>query len=287
MRKTDINEAAAAVRDFFRAKGFNEVATPIIAPAPIPEPTIEAFRAGNGFLRTSPEPQMKTLLANGAERIFQIGSCFRKNEKGRLHREEFTMLEWYEKDAEYLNLVPFARALLVFVAENTIGTTEISVAGTIVDLDSDWTVMTVAEAFAEFAAIDIETAVAEDRFEDVLVEEIEPALPRETPVILKDYPAKSAALAKIADGVPPTAERWELYIGGVELANTYTELTDFDEHKRRFARFAAERAELGMTDYPEDRVFMDALCSGLPDCAGCALGMDRLVMLLNGDDRII
>lgn len=282
---TNLSDVAVAVRRFFHARDFVETLTPSIVPAPIPEPTIEAFAVAGGFLRTSPEPQMKILMAEGAEKIFQIGSCFRKNESGRLHSEEFTMLEWYEKGVNYLSLIDFTRELLSFVAQNTIGTTEISRNGIDVDLADKWDVITVSDAFARFAEIKVEDAVVENRFEEVLVEKVEPGLPS-SPVALIDYPAELAALAKIRAGSPPVAERWELYVGGVELANTYTELTDYEEHKSRFAKFAAERARLGMTEYPEDVDFMRALRDGLPDCSGCALGMDRLVMLLNGETTI-
>jgi lysyl-tRNA synthetase class 2 len=284
-RKTNSDAAATAVRRFFHEREFLETLTPSIVPAPIPEPSIEAFAVAEGFLRTSPEPQMKILMAEGAEKIFQIGSCFRKNEKGRFHAEEFTMLEWYEKGADYHQLIAFTRDLLSFVAQNTINSTIISRNGVDVDLATQWDVLTVSDAFAKFADTNSEDAVAENRFEEILVESVEPALPN-TPVILTDYPAELAALAKIRTDSPPVAERWELYVGGVELANTYTELTDYEEHKTRFAKFAAERAALEMTKYPEDPDFMRALRKGLPDCAGCALGMDRLVMLLNNDESI-
>ncbi|MCK5843251.1 MAG: hypothetical protein KAG97_01005 [Victivallales bacterium] len=287
MRKTNLNETAAVVRVFFRERGFVETITPVIVPAPIPEPTIEAFRVADGFLRTSPEPQMKILLSEGAEKIFQIGPCFRKNEKGRLHGEEFTMLEWYERGADYLKVMEFTREMLSFVAWKTIGSPHLpSRAAGNPELNAEWEVMTVAEAFARFADVDVDVAVASGRFEEILIDKVESSLSKERPVVLMDYPAELAALAKVRSTFPPVAERWELYVGGVELANTYTELTDFEEHKRRFTKFAAERAESGMTIYPEDTEFMNAVRSGLPECAGCALGMDRLVMLLNGDESI-
>ena len=288
IRKTNLNETAAAIRAFFTEKGFIETITPVVVPAPIPEPSIEAFSVAGGFLRTSPEPQMKILLAEGAEKIFQIGPCFRKNEMGRLHGEEFTMLEWYEKNADYSDLIAFTRELLLSVAEKTIGSTSLPVRndGTSLELDSDWSILTVEEAFAKFAESDLRSALAENRFEEVLVEKVEPSLPKNAPVVLKDYPAELAALAEVRPGTPPVAERWELYLGGVELANTYTELRDYEEHKRRFAKFAAERAALEMTEYPEDPDFMKAIRRGLPKCAGCALGVDRLVMLLNGEESI-
>ena len=228
---------------------------------------------------------MKILMSQDAEKIFQIGSCFRKNEIGRLHSEEFTMLEWYEKEVDYVSLIEFTRELISFIAKETIETTKISKNDAVVDLAEEWDILTVSDAFARFAEIDVESAVTDNRFEEILVEKVEPALPI-TPVILIDYPAEFAALAKIRAGSPPVAERWELYVGGVELANTYTELTDYEEHKSRFAKFAAERAFLGMTEYPEDVEFTRALREGLPNCAGCALGMERLVMLLNSDTSI-
>jgi len=135
----------------------------------------EAFRVAGGFLRTSPEPQMKILLAEGAEKIFQIGPCFRKNENGRLHSEEFTMLEWYEKGVDYAELIGFTRALLVYVAEKTIGSTSLPLyGGGVVELDSEWIVLTVEDAFAEFAESTLEAVLASNRFEEVLVGEVEP-----------------------------------------------------------------------------------------------------------------
>ena len=286
-RTTNLNSVADAVRTFFKQRGFEETITPVVVPAPIPEPTIEAFKVDGGFLRTSPEPQMKRLLADGARKIFQLGPCFRKNETGRLHRTEFTMLEWYETGADYKTMLDFTRKLLAYVAKSTIGATAVEVSGTCVKLDSDWAVMTVAEAFAKFADANSAKAVEDGRFEELLVEKVEPALRGyDDPVALIDYPAELAALARLKPGDPTVAERWELYVGGIELANTYTELTDYDEHLRRFAKFADERQALGMTEYPDDPEFIDALRRGLPECAGCALGMDRLVMLLNSENSI-
>jgi lysyl-tRNA synthetase class 2 len=267
-----------AVRAFFRSHGFLEVDTPVRVLAPAPESHIDAIPAGGAFLRTSPELEMKRLLAAGYPRIFQVGPCFRAGERGRIHREEFTMLEWYQADADYRALIPFTRDLLIHAA----GAVESSgrAAAARFGLAKPWMEITVRDAFANFAHGSLEEALQANRYEETLVGEVEPRLPRDVPVALLDYPADLAAFARLRADDPTLAERWEVYVGGVELANAYSELTDPAEYRRRFAKFAEDRRVRGGEDYPEAASFHAAMIDGMPASAGCALGLDRLVMLL-------
>ena len=269
-----------AVRAFFRSRGFLEVDTPVRVSAPAPESHIDAIPAAGAFLRTSPELEMKRLLAAGYPRIFQLGPCFRAGERGRIHREEFTMLEWYQADADYRTLIPFTRDLLIHAAGavGASGKTAVDRLG----LAMPWMEISVREAFAKFANRPPEEALQAGCYEETLVDEVEPRLPRDVPVVLLDYPADLAAFARLRVDDPTLAERWEVYVGGVELANAYSELTDPAEYRRRFAKFAENRRARGCEGYPEARSFLAAMADGMPASAGCALGLDRLVMLLLG-----
>ena len=274
-----------AVREFFRRSGFTEVTTPVRVSAPAPELHINAIQSGDFFLRTSPELEMKCMLAAGYEKIFQIGPCFRENEIGRLHREEFTMLEWYEVGADCHRLIPFTREMLEFVSRKVFGKSECLFNGTAIDFKKH-EIMTLASAFAKFAKQDLLKIADDGKFEEILVDMVEPALPKDMPVFLSGYPAKFAALSKLNEDNPGFAERWELYLGGVEIANAYSELVDENEQLRRFGEALLRKKEAGETVYPENRLFMEALEHGIPECAGCALGLDRLVMVLTGSESI-
>jgi lysyl-tRNA synthetase class 2 len=274
-----------AVREFFRGSGFIEVTTPVRISAPAPELHINAIQSGDSFLRTSPELEMKCMLAAGYGKIFQIGPCFRKNEIGRLHREEFTMLEWYEPGADCRKLIPFTREMLEFVSLSVYGRSECLFNNTMMDFKK-YEVMSLSSAFAKFAKQDLLKIVDAGKFEEILVDMVEPALPKDMPVFLSGYPAKFAALSKLSRDNPEFAERWELYLGGIEIANAYSELVDKDEQIRRFEEASLKKKEAGESVYPENRAFMEALEHGIPECAGCALGLDRLVMLLTGAESI-
>lgn len=271
-----------AIRQFFYDRDFLEVETPLRIPAPALELHIDAIPAGGQYLRTSPELHMKRLLAAGWKKIFQLGPCFREGERGALHNPEFNLLEWYRADADYLAILAETKALLAAVAEAVLGRTWLKVQCAQVELMPVWEVFTVAEAFSKFAGWDPVAAFDAERFDLDLVNKVEPRLPREHPVILMDYPAAAAALARRKPGNPRVAERWELYVGGLELANAFSELTDPAEQRARFEACAAERQALEKTVYPLDEDFLAALADGLPPSAGIALGVDRLVMLLAG-----
>lgn len=275
-----------AVRGYFREQDFLEVETPVHIRTPPPELHIEAVPAGDSFLRTSPELHMKRLLAAGYERIFQLGPCFRAGEKGALHHSEFTMLEWYRSNADYLDVLSDTEALIQAVATAVHGGTEFQYDGTSINVGRSCECHTIADAFRRHAGWDPTAEYDEDRFTVDLVEKIEPCLPRDRAVILKDYPAEAAALARCRPGTPPVAERWELYLGGLELANAFSELTDAAEQRRRFEEWTRARQRTGQAVYALDERFLSALEEGMPPSGGVALGIDRLVMLLADQPRI-
>ena len=258
------------IRAFFDARGFTEVETPVRIPAPAPEPHIDCPPSGDWFLRASPELQMKKLLAAGMERIYQIGPCFRAGEKGCRHNPEFTMLEWYRANADYTQIAVDAEELLGEVLRPR-GSAALPR-------------MTVREAYLRWAGWDPVEAWDQDRFDFDMATKIEPNLPK-GPLFLMDYPAPAASLARLKANDPRVAERWELYVDGLELANAFTELTDPVEQRRRFESARAERRALGEADYPLDEEFLDAL-GRMPPSGGVALGVDRLVMLACGVDNI-
>ena len=276
------SRALHATRSFFHARGFLEVETPVRLRAPALEAHIDAEPSGDGWLRTSPELHMKRLLAAGYEQIFQLGPCFRRGERGDRHHPEFTMLEWYRAHADYTDILADTKALLTHLLEALGDRTppaRLSYQGHCIELLPRWERVTVREAFLKWAGWDPVAAWDEDRFNLDLVEKVEPALPRDVPVVLTDYPAPAAALARRKPDDPAVAERWELYIGGLELANAYSELTDPVEQRARFAEAAAARRARGKEVYPLDEAFLSAL-EKMPPSGGIALGFDRLIMLL-------
>lgn len=275
-----------AVRDFFYRHGFLEVDTPVRVHAPAPEEYIDAEPSGDCFLRTSPELHMKRMLAAGCERIFQIGPCFRAGERGDRHRPEFTMLEWYRADADYTDILLDTKALIVSAARAALDSTSLTYQGRAIELLPVWEHLTVQEAFLRWAQWDPLKNFDPDRFDEDMVSRVEPSLPREVPVVLTDYPVERAALARPSEKDPRVAERWELYIGGLELANAYSELTDSAEQKKRFAHSRMLREMENKPAYPEDGDFMKALEIGIPPSGGIALGLDRLVMLLTDSASI-
>lgn len=270
------------IRQFFGDRGFLEVDTPVLLPANAPEEHIDAIAAGRGWLRTSPEMAMKRLLAAGFEAIFQLGPCFRAEERGRWHHPEFLMLEWYRRGADYLDILADMKALLAFLALELHGGTDIVWQGQNISLEQEaWEKVTVSQAFIEHAGWDPAVEFDADRFDLDLVEKVEPSLPRDRPVVLMDYPAECASLARKKRGDGARAERWELYLGGVEIANAYTELTDPVEQRARFVEANERRRGRGGEGYPVDEAFLAAL-GEVGGAGGVAVGVDRLVMVLGG-----
>jgi lysyl-tRNA synthetase class 2 len=271
-----------AVRSFFIEQGFLEVETPIRIPAPAPEAHIEPEPAGNWYLQTSPELCMKRLLAAGSGPIFQLCKCFRRHEWGDRHLPEMTMLEWYRPEADYRDLMVDCEGLL-----NALASDGLLRAGhhPAVNLAPPWPRLTLNEAFLRYTPISLPQALDQDRFEEVLVSDIEPRLGFTTPLFLCDYPASLASLARLHPENPTLAQRFELYVNGIELANGFSELTDAQEQRQRFLLEQERIAELGRTPGPMPEPFLEDLAH-MPPAAGIALGLDRLVMLFTGVERI-
>lgn len=274
------------IRRFFRERGFLEVDTPVAVPANAPEANIDAVPAGAGWFRTSPELAMKRLLAAGFESIFQLGPVARDGERGRWHHPEFTLLEWYRANAGYVEILADAKALLAFVARELRGGIDFAWQGKPVSFAQElWEKQTVSQAFIQHAGWDPALKFDPDRFDLDLVTLVEPALPADRPVVLIDYPAPLAALARRKPDDPLRAERWELYLGGVELANAYSELADPAEQRARFEDANAHRVRRGAKPYPIDEAFLAALAH-MPPSGGIALGVDRLLMILADADSL-
>ncbi len=218
------------IRAFFIDHDFLEVETPHLVPANAPEACIDAVPAGEGYLHTSPELCMKRLLAAGYPRLFQLCRCWRQGERGSRHLPEYTMLEWYQADTDYHALMTDCENLLhSLLPEETL-----TWQGSRVDLSLPWERLTVRQAFERYASISLEDALAEDRFDEVIALEIEPRLGAGKPTFITEYPVEAAALARKKPGDPSVAERFELYILGMELANAFSELTDPAEQRSRF-----------------------------------------------------
>jgi lysyl-tRNA synthetase class 2 len=265
------------IRAFFIDGEFLEVETPHRLPGNAPELHIDAVASGDWFLHTSPELCMKRLLAAGYPRLFQICRCWRENERGSRHLPEYTMLEWYRTGCDYSVLMADCEELLRRLCpEGRLGA---------IDLAPPWERLTVAEAFARHASLGLDEALVGGRFDEIVALEIEPQLGRTRPTFLTDYPAPLAALARRKPDDPKVAERFELYLGGLELANAFSELNDPAEQRRRFEKEETERRRAGKPPYPVPEKFLTELAA-MPPSAGIALGVDRLVMLLTGATAI-
>ena len=269
----------SSIRAFFQKNGYLEVETPVRIPTPLPEAHIDVFPADGAFLQPSPEGCMKSLLAAGYSKIFQICRCFRKGERGARHLPEFTLLEWYAEGEDYRYLMRFCEALFDGIARSLGRAGEpLCFAGHRVDLSPPWPRLSVEEAFALHADRTLEQALSGSCFDEVMGLQIEPQLGLSRPVFLCDYPVAHGALARRKADNPRLAERFELYIGGLELCNGFSELIDPAEQRRRFIEELARRQEAGKTVTPMPERFLSDL-SGMPPAAGNALGVDRMVML--------
>ena len=273
------------IRNFFISSGYLEVETPHRIPSNAPEPHIDAVDSGTWALHTSPELSMKRLLAAGYEKLFQVCRVWRDGEKGQHHLPEFTLLEWYRTGTDYHALMTECMELFHFLIPEG----KLSRQGRTIDLCRPWQQLTVSEAFSRYASISLESALSSDRFEEILTSEIEPHLGKDRPTFLTDYPATLAALARTKEGNPELAERFELYIDGLELANAFSELTDPHEQRLRFEADEDLRRSSGKRPYPLPEKFL-AEMKAMPEAAGIALGLDRLVMLMTdstGIDRVV
>ena len=272
----------AAVRSFFDAHGSLEVETPLLLRAPAPERHIVALPVpGAGYLAASPELQMKRLVADGSGPIHQLTRSFRGGELGRHHHPEFTLLEWYQPGETYLEAMDRTEALVRWVAQRLVP----AGAPPRFDLARPFERHRVPDLFERLAGWRPGADVDDERFAFELVDKVEPALPRDRGVLVYDYPASQASLARLCPAEPAYAERFELYLGGLELANGFTELADAAEQRSRFERERATIAAQGRAPYPLDERFLAAL-PHLGLCSGVALGFDRLLMALAGLDEI-
>ena len=275
----------SAIRQFFAARDFLEVETPVRIPAPAPEAHIDAEPSSDWHLQTSPELCMKRLLAAGYPRIYQICKCFRRKERGQRHLPEITLLEWYQIGTDYRHMMDQCQALVVHIANRINQFPIIEYQNKTINLTPPWPRMTVEEAFHRFGSIDLTTALKHDRFDEVMGLEIEPYLGIQQPIILYDYPLEHAALARLKPSHTTVAERFELYIAGLELCNAFTELNDAVEQRGRFIAELSHRKNAGKATYPLPELFLKAIES-MPDASGNAFGIDRLVMLFADSNRI-
>jgi lysyl-tRNA synthetase class 2 len=284
--------ALAESRAFFASRGFIEVDTPLLVRSPGLDLHLEAIGTSSGFLITSPEYQMKRLLAGGMPRIFQLSHVFRRDEQGTLHNPEFTMLEWYRAFAGVEDVMADTEQLIAALALAVSGRSELKTQAGVIPATPPFLRMTVAQAFERFAGTSGEKALTlssddPDAYFRLLVEQVEPALARQDqPVFLVDYPIAHASLARPKPGDPRVCERFELYAGGIELCNGFGELTDPEEQRARLTRDQKARLDLGRDVYPIDERFLEALEEGMPPSAGNALGFDRVLALCLGERDI-
>jgi len=296
------------IRAFFHARGYTEVETPYAVLTPGEEVHLRAFPTAweqpDGsrrtlWLHTSPEFAMKRLLVAGSGPIFQLARVWRNGEASDTHLHEFTMLEWYRPGANMDTLIAETHALLQAVLPPVV-----TCRGVRTEL-SRYEKLTVADAFARYVGVDLlatggdAEALAsqarislragetwEDLFFRLLLQYVEPHLGRAYPTFLTHWPIAQAALARADPADPRVAERFEVFVCGIELANAFVELNDAEEQRRRFLSDRARRKALNGQDWPMDEDFLAALAFGLPACAGIALGFDRLAMIAAGADRI-
>ncbi len=276
---------------FFASRGFAHVETPTLVPCPGLDVHLDAFetnaRGAARYLITSPEYQMKRLLTEGMPRIYQIGRAYRRGELGSRHNPEFTILEFYRTNAGAHEIMRDTEQL---VARVTGG--RVTLGQRVTDTRPPFARMTVREAYARYAMVSedemLRLAVSdEDTFYRLLVDKVEPALAAlPHAVFLCDYPATQASLARKKPDDPRYAERFELYVAGMELCNGFGELTDADEQEARFVADQAERQKRGLPVYPIDARFIAALRAGMPESGGNAIGLDRLVALVCGTTEI-
>lgn len=282
------------LRRFFEGRGYIEVQTPVLQICPTMDTHIHAFKterlgvdlghAETLYLHTSPEFDMKKLLAEGMGAIYQICPVFRNAEGSKLHTSEFTMLEWYRSGVDYTYLMDEVDALLALFdieACERLSVCEAFVRYADIDLLS---VLGDRDAFAAVSGVRVVKSDGwDDIFHAVMAEKIEPKLER---TILYDYPVSMAALSRKKEDDPRFAERFELYLNGVEIANAFSELTDDVEQRARFNAEMDEKERLYAERYPADEIFFNALKQGMPESAGIALGLDRLVMVITGAQDI-
>lgn len=303
-----------AMRAHFKFHGFHEVETPKLLPQPSTEPFLEVFETQlkfaegdiyRAFLPSSPEFALKKLLAAGIGSCFEICKSFRNGEgRSSRHNPEFTILEWYHTPGNYIDVMRDVEKLFQSIHKAVFGKKNSNLAlpyqGKMYSLKSPWERISVAQAFQKFANIDTETLLSEKKlltagkkkgytiendttweqiYNQIMFNEVEPYLGTNTPTFLYDYPISQAALSKKKVDDPRFAERCEVFLAGFELGNAFSELTDWNEQEQRCVADLALRQTLGKTNFGMDTDFIEALQSGMPECGGIAMGVDRIAAL--------
>jgi lysyl-tRNA synthetase class 2 len=301
-----------AIRAHFKGQGFHEAEVPLLLPTPSTEPFLEVFQTelkddqGNkwqAFLPSSPEFALKKLLSAGSGSLFSITKSFRNGEgRSSRHNPEFTILEWYRTPGDYMDIASDFEELMriIYRATKNLSDYQLKYQGQTYDLAKTWEKISVAEAFRKYAGIDTETMLDKEKLKavglakgyqvneattweeiwnQIIANEVEPNLGKSGPTILYDYPVAQAALSKKKVDDPRFAERFEVFMAGLELGNCFSELTDWKEQESRCLADLAERKALGRTEFPMDRDFIEALKLGMPETGGIAVGVDRLVAL--------
>ncbi len=285
-------ELLSAIRTFFETDGFLEVDTPLLVQSAGTEVHVDPVHAmltphagaprEPRYLITSPELSMKRLLACGSGPIFTLAKVFRDGERGRNHRPEFTMLEWYRPWDRYTTLMSDCERLI----NALVPAGQVRFVGVDIDLKPPWPRLPFYEALQTIAGVANPERMSADDALAAFATDVERHLDPARPTFITDYPIELASLARPKPSAPELAERFELYLGGLELANAFGELTDADTQRRRCLDENAERGELGKAQMPLDEDFLAALASGMPPSAGIALGIDRLVMVLTDASSI-
>lgn len=306
-----------AIREYFKGRGFHEVEVPLLLPTPSTEPFLEVFKTElkddqgkkwDAFLPSSPEFALKKLLSAGSGSIFTITKSFRNAEgHSSRHNPEFSILEWYETPGDYMSVAADFEKLLIHILQKlkqpepqNNEESKLLYQGKSYSLKTPWERISVSEAFQKYAGIDTETMLDEARLKEaamvkgytvsakttweeiwnqIIANEIEPKLGVNGPTILYDYPVSQAALSRKKEDDPRFAERWEVYMAGMEIGNCFTELTDWQEQEARCLADLEERKKLGKTEYPMDTDFIEALKMGMPPTGGIAVGVDRLAAI--------
>jgi lysyl-tRNA synthetase, class II len=293
----------SAVRRWFDSRGFVEVETPVLQPlygGALARPFTTHHNALNRdlYLRIATELYLKRLIVGGIDKVYELGKDFRNEGVSHKHNPEFTMLEWYEAYADYNDIAEELEGLVSSVAQDLLGTTKVERDGETIDLAPPWRRVTLREAIKERAGIDVmehpsreQLAEAMDSEADpeegwgklvdgLLSKEVEPTLIQ--PTFIVDYPVELSPFAKRHRSAEGLVERWEAFVGGIEISNAFTELNDPDDQRRRFEEQAAEQARGDEETQPYDEVFLESLEQGMPPTGGAGLGIDRLVMILTG-----
>ncbi len=294
IKRNRINEL---IRQFFKTEGFLEVQTPTLVKCAGQEPYLsplavnfqdEKNKSYQGFLITSPEYSLKKMLAAGFDKIFELAKVFRSKESfGGNHNPEFTMLEWYRTKANYRDTMKDTEKLIFFLNKKINRSNYLNYQGNKINLTLPWPRLSVKSAFLKYSGINLDkkwrSCSADDwntNFYSVFLNKIEPNFPKDKPLLIYDYPLPQASLAKRKNARSFYAERFEVYIAGIELANAFSELTDAKEQYQRLKEEQKLRKKMKKTFIPIDKDFIFALKLGLPRSSGVALGLERLQMLL-------